>query len=51
MWTLVKGDNRFYQERNQFVYYVYYVSSVNVDNYLANVDNQTPMHMQFIAKS
>ena len=38
------------QERNQFVYYVYYVSSVNVDNYSANVDNPTPKHMQFIAK-
>ena len=46
MWATVSTM----QEQNQFVYYVYYVSSVNVDSYLANLDNPTPKYMQCIAK-
>ena len=50
MWTPINVDSRlmwtFYQERNHFLYYVYYITLVNMDKDSVNVDNPTPKHVQ-----
>ena len=44
MWKLVDVGSHliwtFYQEQNHLPYYVHYITAVNMDNYLVNVDNQ-----------
>ena len=50
IWTPVNVDSclmwTFYQEWNDFLYYVFYNTSLNMDNYLVTLDNPNPKHMQ-----